>query len=67
MDVNTTQLYKEKWVIAGFDSLTSNVDGKENVVLHMGDIQLEDGKRKVLSLFMKIKDQKIKMLKIHKT
>ena len=33
---------KEKWVIAGF-ALTSNVDGEENVVLHMGDIQLEDG------------------------
>ena len=33
---------KETWVIAGF-ALTSNVDGEENVVLHMGDIQLEDG------------------------
>ena len=33
---------KEKWVIAGF-ALTSNVDGEENVILHMGDIQLEDG------------------------
>ena len=33
---------KETWVIAGF-ALTSNVDGEEDVVLHMGDIQLEDG------------------------
>ena len=33
---------QKTWVIAGF-SLTSNVDGEENVVLHMGDIQLEDG------------------------
>ena len=33
---------QEKWVIAGF-ALTSNVDGEENVLLHMGDIQLEDG------------------------
>ena len=33
---------QETWIIAGF-ALTSNVDGEENVVLHMGDIQLEDG------------------------
>ena len=33
---------QKTWVIAGF-ALTSNVDGEENVVLHMGDIQLEDG------------------------
>ena len=32
---------QQKWVIAGF-ALTSNVDGEENVILHMGDIQLED-------------------------
>ena len=30
------------WLIGGFQ-LKSNVDGVENVVLHMGDIQLEDG------------------------
>ena len=33
---------QEKWIIAGFQ-LKSNVDGEENVILHMGDIQLEDG------------------------
>ena len=33
---------QETWVIAGFQ-LKSNVDGEENVILHMGDIQLEDG------------------------
>jgi ketosteroid isomerase-like protein len=33
---------QKTWVIAGF-ALTSNVDGEENEVLHMGDIQLEDG------------------------
>ena len=33
---------QKTWVIAGFQ-LKSNVDGEENVVLHMGDIQLEDG------------------------
>ena len=33
---------QETWVIAGFQ-LKSNVDGEESVVLHMGDIQLEDG------------------------
>mgnify|MGYP001232968018 FL=1 len=30
------------WLIGGFQ-LKSNVDGVENVVLHMGDIQLVDG------------------------
>ena len=33
---------QKNWVIAGFQ-LKSNVDGEENVVLHMGDIQLVDG------------------------
>ena len=33
---------QKTWVIAGFQ-LKSNVDGEENVVLHMGDIQLVDG------------------------
>ena len=33
---------KETWVIAGFQ-LKSNVDGEENVILHMGDFQLVDG------------------------
>ena len=33
---------KVLWAIAGFQ-LKSNVDGEENVVLHMGDIQLVDG------------------------
>ena len=33
---------QKTWVIAGFQ-LKSNVDGEENVILHMGDIQLEDG------------------------
>ena len=33
---------QKTWVIAGF-SLTSNVNGEENVIFHMGDIQLEDG------------------------
>ena len=32
----------ETSVIASFE-LTSNVDGEENVILDMGDIQLEDG------------------------
>ena len=33
---------QKTWVIAGF-SLISNVNGVENVIFHMGDIQLEDG------------------------
>ena len=33
---------QKTWVIAGFQ-LKSNVNGEENVVLHMGDIQLVDG------------------------
>ena len=44
VDPLLTKDYKAQktWVIAGFQ-LKSNVDGEENVVLHMGDIQLVDG------------------------
>ena len=33
---------QKTWVIAGF-ALRSSVNGEENVIFHMGDIQLEDG------------------------
>jgi len=48
---------KETWVIAGF-ALTSNVDGEENVVLHMGDIQLEDGLVSRIIVYEKKKKKK---------
>ena len=33
---------QKTWVIAGF-RLRSSVNGEENVIFHMGDIQIEDG------------------------